>query len=393
MAQAGEFLAYGRQDIDADDIAAVVRALQSDFLTTGPEIDAFETEFARWTVAGHAIACSNGTTALHLALEALGVGEGDVCIVPSITFMATANAARYCGAEVQFADVDPDTGLLTAETLEAALERTGDRAKAVLPVHLAGVPCDMESIASIARKAGLKIVEDSCHAIGSLYPDGSMVGACRLGDAATFSFHPVKSLTTGEGGMITTESAELASRMARMRSHGIERDSSRFVREEGAHEPWYHEMPALGWNYRLPDINAALGRAQLARMGEFAARRRALVSAYRKGLAPLAPLVRLPDDPAGSDPCRHLMNVLIDFDAAGISRPSLMHALKARGIGTQVHYIPVHTQPYYVRRYGRMNLPGAQAHYARTLSLPLFTRMDEADVMRVCDELGAALRA
>ncbi|MGY6662634.1 MAG: UDP-4-amino-4,6-dideoxy-N-acetyl-beta-L-altrosamine transaminase [Glycocaulis sp.] len=391
MTEQADFLAYGRQDIDENDIAAAVRALQSDYLTTGPEIPAFEVEFAEFTGAAYATACSNGTTALHLALDALGVGEGDLCIVPSITFMATANAARYCGAEVVFADVDPETGLLTPDTLADALKRAGGKAKAVLPVHLAGVPCDMEAIAALARHHGLAIVEDSCHAIASRGASGAMVGACAHSDAATFSFHPVKSLTTGEGGMVTTNSPDLAARMARQRSHGIERDAARFERAEGADEPWYHEMASLGWNYRLPDINAALGRAQLARMAQFAAKRRALTAAYRELLRPLAPLVRLPADPPGSDPCRHLLNVRIDFHAAGRTRAEVMNALKARGIGTQVHYIPVHTQPYYVQRYGAQHLPGAEAHYAQTLSLPLFTRMETGDVARVCAALGEVL--
>lgn len=385
------FLAYGRQDIDETDAAAVLRALNSDFLTTGPEIPAFEAEFAAYTGATHAVACSNGTTALHLALDALGVGEGDVCIVPAITFMATANAARYCGAEVVFADVDPDTGLLTAETFSQALVRAGGRAKAVLPVHLGGLPCDMGPIAALARQNGLAIVEDSCHAIGSRDASGAMVGACAHSDAACFSFHPVKSLTTGEGGMVTTNNPDLAARMARQRSHGIERDAARFERAAGAGEPWYHEMASLGWNYRLPDINAALGRSQLARMADFAAKRRDLTAAYREHLRPLAPLVRLPADPPGTDPCRHLLNVRIDFAVAERTRAEVMHALKARGIGTQVHYIPVHTQPYYVQRYRAQHLPGAEAHYAQTLSLPLFTLMQRGDVEQVCAVLGDVL--
>lgn len=385
------FLAYGRQEIGEEDIAAVARVLASGFLTTGPEIPAFEQEFAAYTGARHAVACSNGTTALHLALDALGVGPGDVCIVPTITFMATANAARYCGADVVFADVDAATGLMTPDTFRQALKRAGGKAKAVLPVHLAGVQCDMEAIHDIARKAGLKIVEDSCHATGSVRADGGMAGDGRWCDAATFSFHPVKTLTTGEGGMVTTNDPSLASLMARQRSHGIERDSARFQRAQGAEEPWYHEMASLGWNYRLPDINAALGRSQLASMGRFATRRRALAAAYREHLASLSPLVTLPADPAGQNPCRHLMNVGIDFEAAGRSRAEVMEALKARGVGSQVHYIPVHTQPYYRALYGEQHLPGAEIHYARTLSLPLFTAMGESDVERVCAALSEVL--
>ncbi len=385
------FLAYGRQDISEEDIAAAARVLRSGFLTTGPEIPAFEAEFASYTGAAHAVACSNGTAALHLALDALGIGAGDVCIVPAITFMATANAARYCGADVVFADVDTATGLMTSDTLIAALERAGSRAKAVLPVHLAGVQCDMEAVHAIARKAALKIVEDSCHAIGSVRADGGMAGDARWCDAAAFSFHPVKTLTTGEGGMITTNDPALAATMDRQRSHGIERDTARFQRAQGAREPWYHEMASLGWNYRLPDINAAVGRSQLARMGQFAVKRRALTAAYREHLAPLAPLVTLPDDPAGQNSCRHLMNVQIDFAAARRSRANVMEALKARGIGSQVHYIPVHTQPYYRALYGEQRLPGAEAYYVRTLSLPLFTQMEESDVERVCAALSEEL--
>lgn len=385
------YLAYGRQEISETDKEAVARVLGSDFLTTGPEVPAFETEFAAYTGAAHAVACSNGTAALHLALDGLGVGPGDVCIVPAITFMATANAARYCGADVVFADVDAASGLMTPDTFREALTRAGNKAKAVLPVHLAGVQCDMEAIHAIARKAGLKIVEDSCHATGSVRADGGMSGDGRWCDAATFSFHPVKTLTTGEGGMVTTNDPALASLMARQRSHGIERDPSRFQRTQGGQEPWYHEMASLGWNYRLPDINAALGRSQLARMGQFAIRRRALTAAYREHLAPLSPLVTLPADPAGQNPCRHLINVQIDFERAGRSRVEVVKALKARGIGSQVHYIPVHTQPYYRALYGEQCLPGAEAHYARSLSVPLFTRMEESDVVRVCEALGEVL--
>jgi UDP-4-amino-4,6-dideoxy-N-acetyl-beta-L-altrosamine transaminase len=385
------FLPYGRQVIEADDVDAVARALRSDFLTTGPEIPAFEAEFAAACGAGEAVACANGTAALHLALDALGVGAGDVCIVPAITFMATANAGRYCGAEIVFADTDPDTGLMTPETFSDALDRAGGRAKAVLLVHLAGELCDMAAIAPLARQAGLAIVEDSCHALGSRFPDGALAGGGAWSDAATFSFHPVKTLACGEGGMVTCGDPALAETMRRQRSHGIERDPARFEDAEGADRPWHHEMASLGWNYRLPDINAALGRSQLARLDRFAARRRALAGLYEQALAPLAPVALPPARMAGTDPCRHLMNVRIDFEAAGVARETVMARLHARGIGSQVHYIPVHTQPYYVKRYGKTALPGAEAYFARTLSLPLFASMADEDVGRVAAALAAAL--
>jgi UDP-4-amino-4,6-dideoxy-N-acetyl-beta-L-altrosamine transaminase len=382
------FLPYGRQSIDADDIAAVTRVLQSDYLTTGPEIPAFEAEFAAAVDAPFAVACNSATAALHMALAGLGVGEGDACIVPTITFLATANAARYCGAEVVFADVDPQSGLLTAETLQAALARAQGKAKAVLPVHLAGALCDMAAIEAVARKAGLLIVEDSCHALGSVGADGP-AGTCARSDAATFSFHPVKTLAAGEGGMLTTRNERLAKLANLIRSHGVERDGARFRRLDV--EPWAYEMQALGYNYRMPDINAALGRSQLAKLPRFAARRRALAALYAEALAPLAPLVQTPVVQPGVDPCRHLMNVRVDFAAANLTRAEVMARLREKGVGSQVHYIPVNTQPYYVARQGALSLPGAEAYYACTLSLPLYPSMADDDVARVADALKAAL--
>ncbi|KAA5802442.1 UDP-4-amino-4,6-dideoxy-N-acetyl-beta-L-altrosamine transaminase [Alkalicaulis satelles] len=384
------FLPYGRQSIDESDIEAVAAVLRSDYLTTGPEIPAFEAAFATTVDAPHAVACNSATAALHLALDALGVGKGDLCIVPAITFLATANAALYCGADVIFADVDRDTGLMTPETFEAALRRAGGAARAVLPVHLAGVMCDMPAIASLARAAGMAVVEDSCHALGSLDADGRPAGACAHSDAAAFSFHPVKTLACGEGGMVTTRDPRLAAHMARARSHGVERGPARFNRSEGANEPWWHEMVQLGWNYRMPDLNAALGRSQLRRLAVFAARRRALAALYDEALAPLAPVVRSPAGAPG-DPCRHLYNVRIDFEAAGLSRADVMARLSEQGVGSQVHYIPLYRQPFHAARHDAGPLPGAEAYYGRTLSLPLWPGMADSDPARVASTLGVAL--
>ncbi len=385
-------LPYGRQCIDDSDIEAVTRVLRSDFLTSGPEIDAFEAEFARAVDAPFAVACNSATAALHLALDGLGVGEGDICIVPAITFLATANAALYCGAAVVFADVDAATGLMTPATLAEALGRAGPAARAVLPVHLAGAMCDMPALSEAAHQAGLAVVEDSCHALGSLDGRGRPAGASDLSDAATFSFHPVKTLACGEGGMVTTRSEALASHMRRARSHGVERDPARFRRREGAHEAWWYEMVQLGWNYRMPDINAALGRSQLQRLPAFAARRRALAAQYETALAALAPRVQTPAEAPG-DPCRHLYNVRIDFEAAGVTRAEVMARLKADRIGSQVHYIPLYHQPFYAARHTAGPLPGAEAHYARTLSLPLWPGMSHGDPERVVQALGRALKA
>jgi UDP-4-amino-4,6-dideoxy-N-acetyl-beta-L-altrosamine transaminase len=380
-------LPYGRQTIEDDDIAAVAEALRADFLTTGPTVDAFEAAFAEAVGARHAVACANGTAALHLAMLALDVKPGEVVIAPSITFLATANCARYVGADVVFADVDPDSGLMTPDTLADALTRVGRRRlRAVLPVHLRGDACDLPSLEGLATKAGAVLVEDAPHAVGTTMKFGNTtehVGDVRHSAMATFSFHPVKTIATGEGGMVTTNDAALAARLRVLRSHGM-------VRPEGA-DPWWYEMPEPGFNYRLPDILCALGLSQLKKLPKFAARRRALAAAYREALAPLAPVVRLAEQPGWSDPVLHLLVALIDFDAVGRTRRQVVDALKARGVGTQVHYIPVHRQPYYRNLYGALDLPGAETWYARCLSLPLYPGMGDDDVPKVADALRDVL--
>lgn len=370
-------------------MAAVAAALRADFLTTGPTVEAFETAFAAAVGAEHAVACSNGTASLHLAMLALGIGAGDVCIVPSITFLATANAARFVGAEVVFADVDPLSGLMTPATLAAALERAkGRRVKAVLPVHLRGDVCDLPTLARQAEAVGAVLVEDAPHALGSLtrFPDAPLgqVGDGRYSALSSFSFHPVKTLATGEGGMVTTSDPAVAERLRRLRSHGM-------VRPSGA-DPWIYEMAEVGFNYRLPDINCALGLSQLAKLDRFAARRRSLAGRYASLLEGVSPQVRLAQVQPHADPVLHLLTVLIDFPALGVTRRAVSDGLKALGIGTQVHYIPVHSQPYYVGRYGRLDLPGADAWYECCLTLPLYPGMADSDVDRVVDGLSAVLR-
>ncbi len=384
---AEQLLPYGHQTIEDDDIAAVAAALRADLLTTGPTVEAFETAFAETVGARHAVACANGTAALHLAMLALDVRPGEVVIAPSITFLATANCARYVGAEVVFADVDPQSGLMTPDTLAEALGRVGDRRlRAVLPVHLRGDTVNLPEIAALAGQAGAVLVEDAPHALGSTMTYGNV--AERAGDArhsamATFSFHPVKTIATGEGGMVTTNDPALAERLRSLRSHGM-------IRPPGA-DPWWYEMPEPGFNYRLPDILCALGLSQLAKLPRFAERRRALARAYEVALAPLAPVVRLAERPPWSDPVLHLLCVLIDFEAAGRTRRQVVEDLRAKGVGTQVHYIPVHRQPYYRARYGELALPGAEAWYDRCLSLPLYPGMADEDVGRVASALKDVL--
>jgi UDP-4-amino-4,6-dideoxy-N-acetyl-beta-L-altrosamine transaminase len=395
------FLPYGRQTIEDDDVAAVVEALRADYLTTGPRVAEFEAAFAQAVGARCAAVCSSGTAALHLAMLALGVGPGDVVAAPAITFAATANSARFTGAEVVFADVDPDSGLMTPQTLAAALGRLeGRRLAAVLPVHLMGHAAELPAIRVLADAHGAAVVEDACHALGTTMDFGGAaerVGDCRHSAMACFSFHPVKTIATGEGGMVTTNDPALAERIALFRSHGVTREAAAFRAPEmsldaaGAANPWAYEMQELGFNYRLPDLLCALGLSQLAKLARFAARRRALAARYRERLAPLAPLVRPAAVPANCDPAPHLFVALIDFEAAGVTRAAAMRALAERGVGTQVHYIPVHRQPYYAERYGAPDLPGADAWYARCLSLPLFPAMADDDPDRVVEALKAVL--
>jgi UDP-4-amino-4,6-dideoxy-N-acetyl-beta-L-altrosamine transaminase len=356
---ASPLLPYGRHAIDEDDIAAVRAVLCGDWLTTGPTVRRFESELADRVGAAHAVSCANGTAALHLACLALELKPGEAAIVPAITFSATANAARLCGAEVVFADVDPDTGLMEASHLLAAIaevERRGWKPRVVLPVHLAGQCADMGAIAQVARVRGIAIVEDACHAIGTVEcraEGGEIpVGACAHSDMAIFSFHPVKTIAAGEGGAITTQNSELAERLRRLRGHGIVRDEALFqdrveAFEQAVVNPWYYEMVELGLNYRLSDINCALALSQLQKLDRFVVIRRALAALYDAQLAPLSPVLQRTARRAGSIPAWHLYTVLIDFDAAGVTRGQLMRDLEGQGIRTQVHYIPVPRQPYY----------------------------------------------
>lgn len=351
------FLPYGRQSIDDDDIAAVTTVLKSDYLTTGPTCPAFEEAFAKAVGATDAVACSSGTTALHLALLGLDVGEGDAVVVPSITFLATANAARFVGADVVFADVDPATGLMTPETFSQALARTDEkRVRAVIPVHLGGQCADMQAIAEIARAHDMFVVEDACHALGGAVDGaggGDLVGACAYSDCACFSLHPVKTIAMGEGGAVSCRDAALAARMRAARSHFMVSDKEHLTNrdmafdEHGDVNPWYYEMPELGYNFRASDIHCALGLSQLSKLGRFVSKRRERVALYDEALSTCGPLLRPLERLAGQMPAWHLYQVLIDFAALGVSRSHVMGALREHGVGTQVHYIPVHKQPYY----------------------------------------------
>lgn len=393
------FLPYGRQSLDEDDIRAVTDALRSDFLTTGPTVTAFEEAAAKRVGAKYASACANGTAALHLGALALGLKPGDHLIVPSITFLATANAARFVGAEVIFSDVDPETGLMRTEDLERVLAENRDKKiAAVAPVHLAGQAAAPEGIAELARRHGLKIMEDACHAVGSTYGEHPS-GGCRHGDLAVTSFHPVKTITSGEGGMLFTNDENLDKRIKLYRNHGMTRDPEAYQHREmafdadGSPNPWYYEMGEVGLNYRLSDLNCALGLSQLAKLDRFIDRRRTLADRYDALLGEMGPLIQPVKRAPDQNPAWHLYPARIDFPGLGLTRAEAMNRLRVMGIGTQVHYIPVHAQPYYRQRYGEIALPGAAAYYARTLSLPLFPAMGDADPERVADALAALLPA
>jgi len=371
-------------------------------LTTGPLVEGFERALAQSIGARETIACSNGTSALYLAARALGLGSGHTVIVPAITFVATASAPHLAGAEIVFADVDAESGLMRAQDLEAALARAPHgRADAVFPVHYAGQSCDMAEIAEVARLNRMKIVEDAAHALGTVWADADggllPVGANAFSDLTIFSFHPVKTIAMGEGGAVSANDPELIRGLKRVRNHGLTREPLEFVRVDaafdatGAVNPWYYELESAGFNWRISDINCALGLSQLAKLQRFVNARRVLTECYDELLAPLAPLVQpLKRDPR-SLTAWHLYAVRINFGDAGIERAQVMRGMATDGIGTQVHYIPVHRQPYYAERYGATSLPGAEAYYASTLTLPLHPAMSEVDVVRVVRALKKQL--
>ncbi|MEO8698605.1 MAG: UDP-4-amino-4,6-dideoxy-N-acetyl-beta-L-altrosamine transaminase [Kofleriaceae bacterium] len=382
-------LPYGRQTIDDADIAAVVEALRAPQLTCGPLVARFEQALASWVGGPYASVCTNGTAALHLAYAALGIGEGDEIITTPITFSATAAAAYYVGATVRIADVDPLTGNLAPASVEALIT---SRTRAIVPVHLGGNPVDMDALTAIARRRGLRIIEDACHALGATYR-GTRIGGGDS-DAVVFSFHPVKHITTGEGGAVIVRDARIKARIDRLRQHGVERDATRMQTPPAG--GWVYEVQELGWNYRLNDLACALGLSQLAKLDGFLANRRALAATYRSELARVFPDggVTAPVETADRESAYHLFAVAIDFDRYGKSRAHVMRELAAAGIGSQVHYIPLLEHPLHASRCpGELtrSRPGANHYYARTLSLPLYPTLSVDDACRVVAELRCVL--
>lgn len=378
---------YGRQQIDESDIDAVVAVLRSDWLTQGPAIEAFECAVAQRCDARYAVAVSNATAALHLACLAAGLGPDDWLWTSPNTFVASANCARYCGAKVDFVDIDPVTWNMDVAHLAAKLahaEKLNRLPKILVPVAFSGQSCDMAAIRSLADAYGVLIIEDASHAIGATY-QGRPVGCGDYADMTVFSFHPVKIITSGEGGMLLTNSAELQQRLYRLRSHGISRDP--VLMSEPSHGPWYYQQLELGFNYRITDIQAALGLSQLSKLDDFLQRRRQLAARYDLLLQEL-PLC-LPGRQAGVESAWHLYVVRLQLARIKRSRREAFDALRAAGIGVNVHYIPVHLQPYY-RELGFCpgDFPAAEAYYSEALTLPLHAGMLDSEQ----DQVIAALR-
>ncbi len=378
-------ISYGRQHISREDIEAVVDVLRSDFLTQGPAVPRFEQALAGYCRAAHGVAVNSGTSALHLACMALDVGPGDRVWTSPNTYVASANCARYCGADVGFIDIEPGSHNMSVDALNAALaeaETKGTLPKVVIPVHFAGQSCDMQAIAALSDRYGFRIIEDAAHALGAAYLD-SRVGCCNYSDITVFSFHPVKLITTGEGGMAMTRDAGLAERMRRLRSHGIDHDQQ----HEG---PWGYALIEPGYNYRMTDIQAALGLSQLQRLDDFIERRRTLAAAYHDSLEGLA--LQRPQVKEDRDSAWHLYVINIDPERCRRSRREVFEAMRAAGVGVHVHYIPVYRQPYYRELYGdAFRCPEAERYYATALTLPLHPRLDSGDQEYIVDNLAASL--
>ncbi len=380
---------YGRQQIEQQDIDAVVEVLKSDFLTQGPKVPLFEQALKDATGARHAVAVNSATSALHIACLALGLGEGDRLWTSPVTFVASANCGLYCGAVVDFVDIDPDTYNLCPKKLEEKLiqaEKSGTLPKVVIPVHLAGMPCEMEKIHALSKRFGFRIIEDASHAIGAHYPDGT-VGDCSFSDITVFSFHPVKIVTTAEGGAALTNDDELSQRLALLRSHGITREAS--LMESEPHGSWYYEQIDLGFNYRMTELQAALGYTQMQRLKSFVDARNELADRYDTLLAGLP--IKLPKCISGYHSSFHLYVMRLKGKLIKRHR-QIFEALRQNGVGVNLHYIPVHTQPYYQRlgfQWG--DFPEAESYYRDAISLPLFHGMTDKQQDRVVAVLKAVL--
>lgn len=367
---------YGKQDINQQDIDSVVDVLNSDFLTQGPQVPAFEQALIDHTGASYALAVNSATSALHIACLALGLGEGDWLWTSPVTFVASANCGLYCGAQVDFVDIDPDTYNMCPKRLEEKLIKAkaeGKLPKVVVPVHLCGQPCDMVSIAKLAKEYNFKVIEDASHAIGGKYL-GLPIGNCEYSDITVFSFHPVKIVTTAEGGAVVTNQKALSDKMTLLRSHGITRDPEQMEGE--SHGGWYYQQVDLGFNYRMTELQAALGVSQMHRLDDFITARHHLADRYNKLLKPL-PVV-LPYQLENTYSGLHLYVIRLQLDKLSLTHKEVFEALRDKGVGVNLHYIPVHTQPYYEKMgFSEGDFPESERYYREAISLPMFHAMSE----------------
>ncbi len=381
---------YGKQDIQQSDIDAVVDVLTSDFLTQGPKVPAFESAVAQKVGAKHALAVNSATSALHIACLALGLGKGDWLWTTPVTFVASANCGLYCGAQVDFVDIDPRTYNISVDALRNKLDKAKKEnrlPKVLVVVHLCGQPCDMQSIKALADQYGVKIIEDASHAIGGKY-QGEYVGNGRYSDITVFSFHPVKIITTAEGGMALTNSDELAGKMDLLRSHGITRDPELMTHEPDG--PWYYQQVDLGFNYRMTELQAVLGLSQLGRLDDYVAKRHEIAKRYDELLQelPVTCPYQHPDSYSGL----HLYVIRLKPDELSVSHKAVFESLRAQGIGVNLHYIPVHTQPYYQNLgFKAEGFPEAQAYYREAISLPMYPNLTDDEQDNVVKALQKAL--
>lgn len=373
-------ISYGRQFIDQDDIDAVVEVLKSDFLTQGPKVKEFEQSLSDYCGAKYAVAFSSGTAALHGAYFAAGLSRGDELITSPMTFLATANAAVYLGAHPVFVDVEPDTGNIDADRIASAIS---PKTRAIVPIHYSGHPAEMTRIAQIAREHELTVIEDACHALGATYHD-STIGDCKYSDMAVFSFHPVKSITTGEGGAVLTNREDFYNKLLIFRQHGVTKDKNTFRGETHPVGEWYYEMQHLGFNYRLTDIHCALGVSQLKKLDGFIEKRRRIVQRYYDAFKD-NPFFDLPTEREGIRSAWHLYPIRLKDKT---KRSVVFSRLRQRRLWVQVHYIPVHLQPYYQQLgYKRAMCPKAMDFYEREISVPIYPMMDNEDIQCVIDNL------
>lgn len=397
-----DFIPYGCQSINEKDLASVCSTLKSSWLTQGPKVKEFEQQIAKKVGAKFAVACSNGTAALHLACLASGFVEGDTVLTSPMTFLASANCVRYVGADVDFIDVKAGTNCIDPDLIEAYLTKNINEKnlKGIIPVHFAGIPCEMAEICDLAKKHKMVVIEDACHALGAYYKYGGedvLIGSCRHSDMTVFSFHPVKHITTGEGGMITTNSRELYDKLMLFRSHGVTKEPEMFVNRDAAFDsfvssgvespnPWYYEMHSLGYNYRITDMQCALGLSQLEQLDSFMSSRDELVDRYVSAFKDNE-YIKILEPEKDQFPSWHLFPVQFDINKLKLSRYEIVKEYQENNIGVQIHYIPLHYQPYYSKLYklNKGDYPNAEKYYDRCVSLPLFPKLSEDDINYVID--------